>query len=327
MMSEASHPGWVGPLLVIFSAVCFGAMPVLGKFAYGEGVAAESLVLIRFALAALMLWALTAARSARAARSGAGPVPPKTPTGPKVILVAIGLGALGYAAQSSFYFAALEVMDASVLAILLYTFPAMVTIGAFALGWERPTVPKLVALVVALGGTMLVVLGSASLSFPLVGTLLALAAALTYTTYILVSDTVAGRLEPIRLSAIIMTSAAGSLAARAAVTGEFTLPGTAMAWFWIGAIALVSTVVAMTAFFAGLARTGPTTTAILSTSEPVTTAALATLVLGEVLTGTQLMGGMLVLGAVLLLQWRPRSREHTARHATPKGAASAAVSG
>ena len=64
----------------------------------------------------------------------------------------------------------------------------------------------------------------------------------------------------------------------------------------------MSTVVAVSAFFAGLRRVGPSEAAILSTFEPVVTVVLAFFVLGERLTPLQLAGGALVLAAVVLLQ-------------------------
>jgi drug/metabolite transporter (DMT)-like permease len=63
----------------------------------------------------------------------------------------------------------------------------------------------------------------------------------------------------------------------------------------------------MLAFFAGLARTGPSTASILSTFEPVVTTALAALTLHELLTPVQLVGGMLVLGAAAVVQLPRRS--------------------
>jgi drug/metabolite transporter (DMT)-like permease len=63
----------------------------------------------------------------------------------------------------------------------------------------------------------------------------------------------------------------------------------------------VSTVVAIVAFFAGLARLGPTRTATLSTLEPVVTVTLAAVVLGEAVGPLQAAGGALVLAAVLVL--------------------------
>ena len=64
---------------------------------------------------------------------------------------------------------------------------------------------------------------------------------------------------------------------------------------------------AVSLFFAGLKRVGPTTASILSTVEPVVTVGLAFVVFGELLGALQLLGGALVVGAVLVLaSYRPR---------------------
>lgn len=106
------------------------------------------------------------------------------------------------------------------------------------------------------------------------------------------------------LAALVMTGAAGTLSARALLTGDVDLDFGMTGWFWLACIAVFSTVVAMLTFFAGLKRTGPSTAAILSTFEPVVTSALAALVLGESLTPVQLAGGALVLSSVAVLQLR-----------------------
>jgi drug/metabolite transporter (DMT)-like permease len=54
-------------------------------------------------------------------------------------------------------------------------------------------------------------------------------------------------------------------------------------------------------FLAGLARIGPTNAAMISTLEPVVTVALSALLLGETLQPVTLLGGSLILAAVLLL--------------------------
>jgi drug/metabolite transporter (DMT)-like permease len=62
-----------------------------------------------------------------------------------------------------------------------------------------------------------------------------------------------------------------------------------------------STILPLTTFFAGMRRVGPTAASLLSTLEPAFTIALAAIVLGEVLTRSQWMGGALILAAVVLL--------------------------
>ena len=68
----------------------------------------------------------------------------------------------------------------------------------------------------------------------------------------------------------------------------------------------MSTVAAILLFFAGLARVGPSVAAILSVLEPVVTIGLAAAVFSESLSTGQLLGGALVLAAVLVVQWPVR---------------------
>jgi drug/metabolite transporter (DMT)-like permease len=192
------------------------------------------------------------------------------------------------------------------VALVLYTYPALVTVAAAALGRERLTPGRSAALTVASGGTLLVLLGAGGVGFDLVGVALAFGAAVTYTVYILVADTVVHRVSPVVLAALVMTGASAALAVRAVLTGGVEFGFGSAGWFWIACIALASTVLAMLAFFAGLRRTGPSTAAILSTFEPVVTTALAAVTLNEFLTPVQLAGGLVVLSSVAVLQLRPR---------------------
>jgi drug/metabolite transporter (DMT)-like permease len=302
----------VGPALCLFSAACFGAMAIFGKLAYAAGVSPGALLLLRFTVAAVLLGLLLALRPGlRTARPGA-----ERPAGTgrvRLLVTALGLGALGYATQATLYFSALRRVDASLVALVLYTYPALVTVAAAALGRERLTAGRSAALVVASGGTLLVLLGAGGFSVDRIGVGLAFAAAVTYTVYILVADTVVHRLSPVVLAALVMTGASAALAVRAVATGGIELGFGSAGWVWIACIAVVSTVLAMLAFFAGLRRTGPSTAAILSTFEPVVTTALAALTLNEFLTPVQLVGGLVVLSSVAVLQLRPQRRPATSQ--------------
>jgi drug/metabolite transporter (DMT)-like permease len=85
---------------------------------------------------------------------------------------------------------------------------------------------------------------------------------------------------------------------------------------WLAGIAVISTVVALGLFFAGLRLVGPTTASILSTAEPLTAVLLAFLVFGESLSSVQLAGGALVLAGVLVLSAR-RGVRAAAGHERP----------
>ena len=117
-----------GALYCLASAAAFGAMGIFGKLAYDEGATVGTLLATRFMLAAVLLWIL-------AAHTGAARRLLEVPR--RDVTLALLLGALGYGAQAGAYFAALERLDASLLSLLVYTFPVMVTLAALALGRER----------------------------------------------------------------------------------------------------------------------------------------------------------------------------------------------
>ncbi len=224
------------------------------------------------------------------------------------VAAALALGACGYALQAGGYFAALDRIDASVVVLLVYTFPAMVAVAAVSLGRERMDARRVVALTLASGGLALVVAGSGAGAIEPAGAGLGLAAAVVYSGYILVSDGIVARVRPDVLTALVCTGAALPLTLGSALIGELR-PGelTAAGWGWIACLAVVSTVAAIGLFFAGLRRVGPTTASILATVEPLATVVLAWLVFGETLGPVQLVGGGLVLAAVLAVNARRRT--------------------
>ena len=287
----------LGSALCIASAIAFGAMAIFGKLAYDAGVGILTLLFVRFSIAAPVLW-IGAARSGERLFSGATR---------RTLLAALALGAVGYALQAGLYFAALARMDASLLSMLLYTFPAMVTVAAIALGRETASRRRTGALLVSSGGLALVLLGAGAGTFDWLGAALGLGAALTYTAYILVSDRVGGELRALPLSALITTGAAITFGLACAASGSFDTGFASVGWLGLTAIEIVSTVTPIALFFAGLRRVGPSTASILSTLEPLTTVALAFVVFGETLSAVQVTGAALVLAAAVWLQRRPRA--------------------
>ena len=276
-----------GTLLCLASGAAFGAMAIFGKLAYGEGATIGTLLAVRFALAAALFWALLAVRGA-----GLG-------LGRRDIALGLGLGAVGYAAQAGCYFAALQRIDASLLSLVLYTFPAMVAGAAIALGRERADRRRLGALALSSAGLALVVAGAGTGALDPVGTAFGLGAAVVYSAYILISEGISRRVRPAALSALVCTGAAVSLVTGSALLGDLH-PGalTLGGWGWLACLAVISTVASIAMFFAGLSRVGPTSASILATVEPVVTVGLAALVFGETLGAVQLAGGALVLAAV-----------------------------
>jgi len=286
----------IGTLICLASAVAFGAMAIFGKLAYDEGATVGTLLAVRFVLAAALFWLLVA---------GTGAARRLRTLSRRDVGIALALGAVAYSAQAGAYFAALRRLDASLLSLLVYTFPAMVAVAAIVLGRERASRRTGAALGLASAGVLLVLAGADVGALDPLGTALGVSAAVIYSAYVLTSAGLAQRVGPLVLSALVCTGAGVTLTLAGAAGGDLRPGRVSTAGLgWLASIAVVSTVGAVGLFFAGLRRVGPTTASILSTAEPLTTVLLAFLAFGESLEPVQLAGGALVLGAVLVLSAR-----------------------
>jgi drug/metabolite transporter (DMT)-like permease len=278
----------VGALLCAASAAGFGAMAVFGKLAYDAGVGVLTVLAVRFCLAAAVLVALSARRLRALPRRRLAP--------------ALALGAVGYASQAALYFYALTRIDAGLVALLLYTFPALVTLGAVALGRDRLDAVRVASIAIAFAGLSLVVFVRGPGPLDGLGVACALGSALVYTVYILASEPLLADVEPRTLAGLVCAGGALTYAVAGVASGRLSFAFEPSGWLWLAAIVLVSTVAAIALFFAGLALVGPSRASIISTVEPLVTVALAFVVFGEALAPTQLAGGALVLASVVLLQ-------------------------
>jgi drug/metabolite transporter (DMT)-like permease len=293
--APAPHPAFPfgAAALVALSAACFGAMAIFAKWAYAAGVDVWGILLPRFAVAALVLWAV--ARLAGLASA---------PRGRRAGLAAMGAA---YVAQAACFFGALLYIPAGLVALLLYLFPLFVVLLSRALGDEPLTARRLAALAASLAGTALA-LGPDALGRGGIdprGIALGVAAAAIYSVYIVGGTRATRGVAPLVASAWIMGSGAlvvATIVAARVATGRPVAFATDVAgWSAVGAATLVSTVIAVSAFFAGLAALGASRTAVISTFEPVVTVGLAALLLDERLRPLQIAGGALVLGGALLL--------------------------
>lgn len=275
---------WIGPVLIVISAIAFGTLPIFARLAYAAGATPTTVLLLRFAIAAIIMVFVMMARKIPFPRG-------------YILLGLVLMGAVGYVGQSLAYFTALTMASAGLVALLLYLYPAIVTVLSALIFKERLTPLKLGAILLALAGTALAIGPTGSGSTP--GILLGIASAVIYSIYILVGSRVMPKPGVISSSTTIMIAAAIVFGGIVAVQGP-AFPVTALGWAAIAAIALISTVLAILAFFAGLKRIGPSRSSAISTFEPITSVVLAALVLGESFSALQALGGCLILVAALI---------------------------
>jgi drug/metabolite transporter (DMT)-like permease len=289
----------MGLLLCLASAACFGTLAIFATLAYDDGAGAVGLLAVRFAVAAICFWVLLALRGRRGT-SGLSEL-----RGGQV-LGGLALGGLGYTVQAGLFFGALERLAAAPLSLVLYTYPVIVTVAAIALRRERASARRAAALLAASAGVTLVLVGAGSGAIDGLGAAMGFGAAMTYSAYILVADGPLRGIPPLVLSTLVCTGAAAVFLVAGGAAGALDLgEGAGPAWLVVTGLFSVA---AILCFFSGLERVGPSAASILSTAEPVTTVVLAVAVLGDGLAAAQLLGGVLVLGAVVVLARAPATR-------------------
>ena len=274
----------IGALLIIISAASFGTLAIFGRYAYDDGMDIFTILALRFSIAAVLMVGLLSLRGERFPRG-------------KTLWQLIGMGALGYVGQSFSYLTAIKFASAGLVALLLYLYPVFVAVLSAIFLKERFTRLKILALFLATFGAALTANPAGG---GWTGILLAITAAAIYSVYIIVGTGVMKRVSALQSSTVIFASAGAVYCTLALVSGVH-LPQTGAGWAAVGAIILVATIIPVVTFLAGLGRIGPTNASMLSTLEPIVTVLLAAALFGEALPLISLLGGGLILAAVVLL--------------------------
>jgi drug/metabolite transporter (DMT)-like permease len=274
----------VGIILIAISAASFGTLAIFGRYAYSDGMNIYTVLFLRFGVSASFMSVILLLRKEHFPRG-------------QILAQLVGMGALGYVGQSFMYMTAIKYASAGLVALLLYLYPFFVAILATTFLHEKITRLKIIALILALFGTALTV---GPVSGMLIGALMAITAALIYSIYIIVGTNVMKHVSPVQSSTVIFASAS-------AVYGLLTLlngahfPASNSGWLAMLGIIVVSTIIPVVTFLAGLERIGPTNAAMLSTLEPVVTVLLAAWLFGDKLLPIVMLGGGLILIAVIML--------------------------
>lgn len=281
------HMRQVGIFQVLISGICFGFLGIFGKWGYEAGLSPGEFLCLRFLFASSIL----AAWLALFRREELKIVWSK-------LLLCFLLGVFGYAVFSSFFFHALQGLSASLTFLLLYTYPVMVTLGAWAFFQEKPHFWQKVALPLVILGLVLLVSGDFKV-YSAGSLLFGVLAAVFYSVYILVSSRWLKGIPPLSSTLYIMFSA--GLALAVFHLREHTVLLLPQVFWVVLATALIGTLLAMSLFLAGLQKLKNADVSVLSTSEPVTGVLLAGIFLGETLRAEQWLGASLILVGMVLV--------------------------
>ena len=276
----------LGGSFVALAALQFGAVVIMGKVLAERAVPVPTMLAVRFALAgAVLAVAMIVTRM---------PLRPARGEGLRLLL----LGGIGYATESGLFFLALRFGTAAAITLLFFTYPVWVAILSAVMGMGVPGRMVIGALGMTLAGAALVVASAGGLDITTTGGILALASSVTFSLYLVGAERSGKETSSPAAAMWVSLSAAAGLALFAATSGQARLPVGAAEWLPVSGMGAF-TAGAFFCLFAGLRRIGAVRTSIVASLEPVSTALLALIFLGEALAAGVVGGGLLILAGAI----------------------------
>ena len=309
----------VGIALGALAGAAYGTGPLFAKGVNHAGLDSIALLAWRFLFAMIVSWAWLIAQPR--ARAALRDLDRRTTAR---LLFTGGF----FVVNATVYYSAIQRVDISLVALLMYSYPAMVAVLSMRLGY--PLRGKLAwgSLALVLVGAILTIDGIKP-NTDQVGILLAMLSPIAYAVYILLTAWMAGErpgqtadmrskgkgaeVPPAVAGAVMMTGTWLTMFVVALVAREPLLPGQVPAEAWPGLIGIgvFAAAIAIQAFYASAARIGAAQASLMATVEPLVVIALGVSFLGERLDMLQIAGAGLVLVGVLLSQTAtpPESRQ------------------
>lgn len=279
---------YAGMAAALLSAFLFGSTAILAKLTYSMGSNPVMLVFLRAGFALPVLLALVKAKRV--------PLALTKREARDVLLV----GLLGFAPTGLLLYGSYQYIAVGLATVLHFLFPVVVTLAGLLFFKSKLSPAKLVALVLGMAGVVLFFDGADRAGAA--GLALALASAFTYSFYMLgVEHTTLRHLYHFKLTFYLSLCSMVVSGVFALCTGNMTFAISPLGWVYTILVSLLVSVVAFTLFQVAIRLSGATTTAILSTLEPITGVVLGVVVLGEALSPMKVAGCVSIIAGVLVI--------------------------
>jgi len=280
----------IGRGLVFLAAFFWGSTATLARSVFrDQGVPAQTVVELRLTIAATLLlaWLLTRARASLRIE-------------PRDRVYMVVLAFVVAAVQGSYYYA-ISKLGVGLAILLQYVAPSLIVLWELARG-KRPSPATVAAVLLALGGTALLVRGvnARAVHASTFDWLVGASCAPLFAFYVLASKRAVTRYAP---ETVLVWTFAMAAVVWACVTPPWRIVAAgypAAVWWRFAFLGVFSTLVPFRCFYAGLKRLPAAEAGVIATAEPVVAIVSAFLFLGEGLKPGQLAGAALVIVAAVL---------------------------
>ena len=286
-MKPSGKSSGVGSAVAFASAIVFATGITLVAAIYQDGANVHAVNLTRvLTLAAVMAITLAIARMSPA-------LPPRTAL--RCVLIGVLFCGEIYGLLSS-----VKYIPVGLAMLIMYTYPLMIAVAGWLTGAEPFTLDRLFAILAAFAGLALA-LHTPHADIDWRGVAWAVFTAVVFSAVLIVSGRTMRGVDRRILMLYLTSTAVVIVAVVSLALVPLEWPRTDHGWTLL-AVSTGLYVLATTLLFTAVKMIGPLRTAIIDNSAPIWAIMLGALLLGERLSAVQLLGGALVIGAVLLVQ-------------------------
>jgi drug/metabolite transporter (DMT)-like permease len=291
----------LGLLFMTISAIGLAIATILMKLIpVSTDLTPGQVAVWRFAIAAPVIWFFTLSSKKK--------VSPE----PKQTWRLVGLGVV-FSAASLLALLSLGRLSTSLYAILVYIYPSLVVI--YSLAARRP-VSQLWWLGIPLtlfGLTLTIFDFSQSLQVDGLGVVLSILNGVVLAVYNILGERIFNQIPDRQVGTTwIFTGAMGVGLLLGFIFG-FNTPDNLTGWLLLVSLGLFGTLIPILSLNYGIQLLGATQSSVIMTMQPVLAVILSTIIFSDVLSVQQWLGGLLVILAILLLQWAPKRTRAAAR--------------
>lgn len=290
---EGKRSGLAGSVMALAAGVCWGTSGLFIRELNGWGVGSFQAAMFRGGVGFLLLLGLMLIRRKESLKIR-----------PRDLWLFIFVGGFGLAATNLAYAVSIRENPLAVAVVMLYAGPIVSTIGAAILYHERITLRKLVALICAFSGCVVMsgLLGGTSFRISFIGLAAGVVTGVGYGAYILGSRKAVERYSP-SITTLYLTMFYSFGTIPFAMT-EGPLPGRLAAPLPVVVIllfGLVCTVIPYTLYSGSLRRIEVSKASVLSFSEPATATLIGLIIYREAFTLSTGIALVLILASIIIM--------------------------
>ncbi|MDY8135620.1 DMT family transporter [Aquimarina sp. 2201CG5-10] len=283
-----------GVVLAILGVVLFSAKAVLVKLAYQYDISSEHLLLFRM-LFSLPFYMIIAFMS--------------TPTSPEKIetkdyLWILFFGFVGYYLASYFDFLGLQYIKAGLERIILFIYPTLVIILSKLFFKKTITKRQLIVILLTYIGVIVTFWGELQLDsdYLELGVFLIFLSALTYATYLVGSGWLIPKFGVVTFTSYAMIVSSLCIIIQYLVFDRGDIFSYPIEIYILGiTMAIFSTIIPSYLVSAAIAKLGASNFSIIASLGPISTIVLAFFILGEQLSGIQMIGAAIVIYGIYMI--------------------------